>query len=111
MANVSAHNRFSFKDQTTRTIHCIVVESPRRCNARAIVATQYGRTMRVPTSMLRQVPAEESPITAERAEELFEMAAKLVTNNRAVQRQKRQRRAEANWALNELLEGRNPFTA
>lgn len=98
-------NRFKFTStRTGQVLHCVVVEQPRRANARAICAIMDGRTMRVPVAMLQHVP-EGSPITEERAKELLGGSRKLVADNRAVQRAKRQRNATLNAQLNELLGG------
>lgn len=98
-------NRFKIAStHEGRTIHCVVVEPPRRANARVIVACQNGKAMRVPTAMLKHVP-EGSPITEEQAEQLLDASRRLVAGNRAVDRQKRQQRARLNAELNALLGG------
>ncbi len=78
--------------ETCSTVHCILIESPRRANARAIVVTEQGQTMRIPMSMLKEIDADKSRITAKRAEALIKTAQGLVQNNRSIQRQNRRRR-------------------
>ncbi|MFA5053253.1 MAG: hypothetical protein WC565_04305 [Parcubacteria group bacterium] len=95
-------NRFKFHHEDEgRTIHCVVVEIPRK-GARVPCVSAGGKFYRVPAELLKHVPAG-SPITDPKAAELLERGFTHLSNKRERAQLARDRRAELDRQLGELL--------
>lgn len=95
-------NRFKFHHEDEgRTIHCVVVEIPRK-GARVPCVSAGGKFYRVPASLLKHEPTG-SPITDAKAAELIERGFTHLMNKRERAQLARDRRAELDRQFAELL--------
>lgn len=96
-------NRFQFHSEAEgRTIHCLVLEQPRRNGTRLPVVSAGGKVYRVPVGMLRNVPTG-SPIGEDRAAELLVRGLHVLHSKRARDRARAQDTERVNALLGQLL--------